>query len=68
MSIQFKIRIEKLEDNNNNVTHYAEAFITQDILLHLAKTHNIDGIDEIYKIAKEQFWDNVKRVNEPSYD
>ena len=63
MSIQFKIRIEKLEDNNN-ITHYAEASITQDILLHLAKTHNIDGIDEIYKIAKEQVWDNVKRINE----
>jgi hypothetical protein len=36
--------------------------MTQDIILHLAKYHKIDGIDELFKIAKEQFYEKIKEA------
>ena len=50
----YRITIEKINPEGL-VVDIAEAEMNQDIILHLAKNHNIDGIDEIYKIAKEQF-------------
>lgn len=54
MSNLYKITIEKI-NSAGSVEVTAQAEMNQDIILHLAKNHNIDGIDEIYKIAKEQF-------------
>lgn len=54
MSNLYKITIEKI-NSAGSVEVTTQSEMNQDIILHLAKNHNIDGIDEIYKIAKEQF-------------
>jgi len=54
MSNLYKITIEKI-NSAGTVEVTTQAEMNQDIIFHLAKNHNIDGIDEIYKIAKEQF-------------
>lgn len=58
MNNQFKITIEKLTPEGKVVAS-VDASMNQDIILHLAKNHNIDGIDEIYKIAKGQFYEKL---------
>lgn len=55
MNNQYKITIEKLTPDGKVETS-VDASMNQDTILHLAKNHNIDGIDEIYKIAKGQFY------------
>ena len=58
MNNQYKITIEKLTPDGKVETS-VDASMNQDIILHLAKNHNIDGIDEIYKIAKGQFYEKL---------
>ena len=64
MNNEFKITIEKITPYGA-VEATVNASMNQDIILHLAKNHNIDGIDEIYKIAKEQFY---QKLNSPAED
>jgi hypothetical protein len=66
MSNQYKITIDKVDSDGKVVTS-VDASINQDIILHLAKHHKIDGIDEIFKIAKEQFYDKLNQEQSP-YD
>jgi hypothetical protein len=56
MNNEYKITIEKLTPEGMVVAS-VDASMNQDIILHLAK--NIDGIDEIYKIAKGQFYEKL---------
>jgi len=35
--------------------------MTQDIILHLAKMHQIDGLQELFSIAKEQFFEQLQQ-------
>jgi len=58
MNNEYKITIEKLTPEGMVVAS-VDASMNQDIILHLAKNHNIDGIDEIYKIAKGQFYEKL---------
>jgi hypothetical protein len=58
MNNEYKITIEKLTPEGTVVAS-VKASMNQDIILHLAKMHNIDGIDEIYKIAKGQFYEKL---------
>ena len=58
MNNEYKITIEKLTPEGKIVAS-VDASMNQDIILHLAKNHNIDGIDEIYKIAKGQFYEKL---------
>jgi len=69
MNNQYKITIEKLTPDGKAVAS-VDASMNQDIILHLAKNHNIDGIDEIYKIAKGQFYDklNLEQQNTPEVE
>jgi hydrogenase maturation factor len=64
MNNQFKITIEKLTPEGKVVAS-VDASMNQDIILHLAKNHNIDGIDEIYKIAKGQFYEKLNPERQP---
>jgi len=64
MNNQFKITIEKLTPEGKVVAS-VDASMNQDIILHLAKNHNIDGIDEIYKIAKGQFYEKLNAEQQP---
>ena len=64
MNNQFKITIEKLTPEGK-VVATVDASMNQDIILHLAKNHNIDGIDEIYKIAKGQFYEKLNAEQQP---
>lgn len=61
MATQYKITIERL-DGEGRVINTATSIMTQDIILHLAKYHKIDGIDELFKIAKEQFYEKIKEA------
>ena len=61
MATQYKITIERL-DGDGRVINTATSIMTQDIILHLAKYHKIDGIDELFKIAKEQFYERIKEA------
>lgn len=67
MNNQYKITIEKLTPEGIVVAS-VDASMNQDIILHLAKIHNIDGIDEIYKIAKGQFYDKLNTEQQPVSD
>ena len=55
MSNQYKITITLL-DKDDNILVTNEAKMTQDIILHLAKNHKIDGLQELFSIVKEQFF------------
>ena len=59
ISNQYQITITLLDKDNNVVTE-AEAKMTQDIILHLAKTHKIDGLNELFSIVKEQFFTQIQ--------
>lgn len=67
MNNEYKITIEKLTPEGMVVAS-VDASMNQDIILHLAKNHNIDGIDEIYKIAKGQFYDKLNTEQQPVID
>jgi hypothetical protein len=60
MSNQYKITITLL-DKDDNVLTTTDAKMTQDIILHLAKMHQIDGLQELFSIAKEQFFEQLQQ-------
>ena len=60
MSNQYKITITLL-DKDDNILVTNEAKMTQDIILHLAKNHKIDGLQELFSIAKEQFFAQMQQ-------
>jgi site-specific DNA-cytosine methylase len=45
----------------DNVLTTTDAKMTQDIILHLAKMHKIDGLQELFSIAKEQFFEQLQQ-------
>jgi hypothetical protein len=67
MATQYKITIERL-DGDGRVINTANSIMTQDIIVHLAKYHKIDGIDELFKIAKEQFYEKISEMPDGSFD
>jgi hypothetical protein len=67
MATQYKITIERL-DGDGRVINTANSIMTQDIIVHLAKYHKIDGIDELFKIAKEQFYEKISEMPDGSFN
>jgi len=61
MSNQYKITITLL-DKDDNVLTSTESKMTQDIIVHLAKNHNIDGLQELFSIAKNQFFEQIQQT------
>ena len=61
MANQYRITIERL-DSEGRVLNTSSSTMSQDIILHLAKHHKIDGIDELFKIAKEQFYEKIAEM------
>ena len=60
MSNQYKITITLLDKDDNTLVS-TDAKMTQDIILHLAKNHNIDGLQELFSIAKNQFFEQMQQ-------
>jgi hypothetical protein len=60
MSNQYKITITLLDKDDNTLVS-TDAKMTQDIILHLAKIHKIDGLQELFSIVKEQFFEQMQQ-------
>ena len=56
-----EVKITEL-DAEGKVLNTSSSTLAQDIILHLAKYHKIDGIDELFKIAKEQFYEKIAEM------
>lgn len=67
MATQYRITIERL-DQEGRVLNTSTSTMSQDIILHLAKYHKIDGIDELYKIAKEQFYEKIAEMPDEMFN
>lgn len=67
MATQYRITIERL-DPEGRVLNSSSSTLAQDIILHLAKYHKIDGIDELFKIAKEQFYEKIAEMPDEMFN
>jgi hypothetical protein len=67
MANQYRITIERL-DAEGKVLNTSSSTLAQDIILHLAKYHKIDGIDELFKISNEQFYEKISEMPDGSFN
>lgn len=58
MSSNYKITIQRITPTGE-VDVESTAEMNQEVVLHLLRHHKIDGVDEVFKIAKEQFYQKL---------